>query len=409
MNAPADPQRHPYALQYAELGTGPVPVAPVISAEYFELEREHVFSKVWLNVGRDEDLPGPGAYLVKDIAILRASLIVVRGDDGVVRAFHNVCRHRGNQLAEGCGKTRGFSCGFHGWTYDTAGALVSVPDEQQFFGLERSRLGLVPVRCETFAGFVFITVDEQAPPLAEWLGDMGRQISDFPFADMRRMHRLEADVNCNWKVFIDAFQESYHGRFVHKLTAAAAGGNDDDPYAHLMSVRLMGPHRSASVPFNPGYQPSPAEALSFKYAQSLWLHDGSAGAQRVAGANPAGHPNWLFDINVIFPNFFVDVAGGWFFTYHFWPVAVDRTHWEYSFYMLPPQDPGERISREYSKIYLRDVLREDLSTVERTQAGLSSGALGEMLFSDQEVALRHQYRVIDDMIRAGQGRAALNN
>ncbi|WP_448509542.1 RHO alpha subunit C-terminal catalytic domain-containing protein, partial [Immundisolibacter sp.] len=82
----------------------------------------------------------------------------------------------------------------------------------------------------------------------------------------------------------------------------------------------------------------------------------------------------------------------------FWPVAVDRTQWEYNFYMLPPKNAGERISREYSKLYLRDLLREDLSTVETTQAGLASGAIEHMILSDQEVAVRHQYKVVDDMV-----------
>jgi len=109
-------------------------------------------------------------------------------------------------------------------------------------------------------------------------------------------------------------------------------------------------------------------------------------------------PNWLFDINVCFPNFFVDVSSSWFFTYHFWPVAVDRTAWEYNFYMLPPKNAGERISREFSKLYLRDLLREDLSTVESTQAGLNSGTIEHIILSDQEVAVRHQYKVVDDMV-----------
>ena len=396
MNAPDS--RHRFHHQFPQLGTDPVGIEAVTSPAYFELEREHIFKKMWLNVCREQEIPAPNDYLVKDIAVLGASIIVARGEDGVVRAFHNVCRHRGNQVAEGQGNAKGFACGFHGWTYDTAGRCQFIPDQEVFFGVDRADMGLVPVRCEVWAGFVFITVNPDAPPLRQYLGGMADQLEGFPFHEMVRMHRLQADVKCNWKVFLDAFQESYHGRFVHRLTATAAGCTEEDPYAHVTSVRLHGPHRSLSVPFNPTYQPSPAEALSFKYAQSLWLHEGSAGGKVMPGINPDKHPTWLFDINVFFPNFFVDVAGGWFFTYHFWPVAVDRTHWEYNFYMLPPKDAGEKISREYSKIYLRDVLREDLSTVERTQAGLSSGAIKEMILSDQEVALRHQYKVIEDMI-----------
>jgi phenylpropionate dioxygenase-like ring-hydroxylating dioxygenase large terminal subunit len=120
------------------------------------------------------------------------------------------------------------------------------------------------------------------------------------------------------------------------------------------------------------------------------------------GTNPQRHDFWLFDINVCFPNFFIDVANGWFFTYHFWPVAVDHTFWQYRFYMFPPADPAEMISREYAKVALRDLLREDLSTVEATQRGLASGAIREVYLSDQEIAVRHQYQVVDQMIRGAR-------
>ena len=407
MNAPQADALRPYAERYAELGTGPLPTAPVTDPAYFEREREAIFRRVWLNLGREDEIPRPGDYMVKPVEVWNASIVLVRGDDGRVRAFHNVCRHRGNQVAEGCGNARGFSCGFHGWTYDTAGRLVAVPDGEQFFGLEVEQLGLVALPCETWSGFVFVHAMAEPPQgLAEFLAPLSEQLEGYPFGDMRCMHRVEADVNCNWKVFIDAFQESYHAAFVHRLSAAAAGNTDDDPYAHLMSVRLLGPHRSASVPFNPNYAPTPAEGLSFKYAQSIWLHDGSTQAAATPGCNPEGHDHWLFDINVVFPNFFVDVSSGWYLTYHFWPIAVDRTRWEYRFHMLPPQDAGEQISREYSKIYLRDLLREDLSTVERTQAGLASGAIREMYLSDQEVAVRHGYHMVEAYLRRHEQAAA---
>ena len=245
---------------------------------------------------------------------------------------------------------------------------------------------------------MFITVNPDAPPLRQYLGGMADQLEGFPFHEMVRMHRLQADVRANWKVFLDAFQEGYHAAFVHALTAEGTCAKDTDPYAHAQSVRLHGPHRSVSLPFNTQYRPTPAEGVSLKYGTSLFLHEGSTQARFLPGSNPGGHANWLFDINVVFPNFFVDVAGGWFFTYHFWPVAVDRSHWEYSFYMLPPRDAGEKISREFSKVYLRDLLREDLSTVERTQAGLHSGAISHIHLSDQEVAVRHQYAVVDALV-----------
>ena len=87
-----------WSKRYPDLGTGPVSIEPYISAEYFEKEREHIFRKVWLNVGRVEQIPEPGDYFVKDLAVCRTAVVIVRGEDGGIRAFHNMCSHRGNPV-----------------------------------------------------------------------------------------------------------------------------------------------------------------------------------------------------------------------------------------------------------------------------------------------------------------------
>jgi len=395
MNRPDPRVFHPL---FPDLGTGPVSTQPNISPEYFELEREKIFKQSWLNVGRIEEIPNPGDYYVKDIAVLNASLVIVHGQDGTVRAFHNACPHRGNKVAEGSGNTKGFACGFHGWTFNTEGALVFVPDEEQFFDFDKNDFCLRAVNCDTWEGFIFINADPApAQDLATYLGGMGEQLAGYPFGQMELRGFCRAEVQTNWKVFIDAFQESYHAGFVHRRSAAPAAATSDDPYAHLTSFRIHGPHRSTCVPSAPAYDPTPAEGLAFKYAQALWL---AGETEQPPGTNPEGDKNWLFDINVLFPNFFVDVANGWFLTYHFWPIAVDRTLYEYRFYMMPATNAGELISREYSSIQLRDTLREDLDTVEATHKAQMSGAIGSMMFSDQEIACRHQYQVVDQIVRS---------
>ncbi|MGH7961130.1 MAG: aromatic ring-hydroxylating oxygenase subunit alpha [Candidatus Binatia bacterium] len=129
--------------QYPELGTDPIPIEPYISPEYFALERERIFRRVWLNVGREEEIPQPGDYLVKDLAVCNTSLLIVRGKDGTVRAFHNMCSHRGNKLVwNGRGSCQAFACKFHGWTYNAKGQLTFVPDEDNFFALDKREHGL---------------------------------------------------------------------------------------------------------------------------------------------------------------------------------------------------------------------------------------------------------------------------
>ena len=137
-----------WTLDYPELGTGPLPVAPYVSPEYFAQEREKIFSRTWLCTGkRVEEIPQPGDYLVQDIAVGKTSVLLVRGKDGVVRGFHNVCKHRGNRLAwQERGSCRsGVTCKFHGWTYAPDGRLVGVPEEDMFFDFDKRDYGLSPV------------------------------------------------------------------------------------------------------------------------------------------------------------------------------------------------------------------------------------------------------------------------
>src|SRR5690606_7968415 len=117
------------------------------------------------------------------------------------------------------------------------------------------------------------------------------------------------------------------------------------------------------------------------------------------GTNPCNTPNYSFDINIIFPSSFIDVGEGYYFTYEFWPISVDEVHFIMKLYTLPAQKWSQRIGQELSRIFLREGISEDLSTLETTQEGLKSGALPYMVLSDQEIAIRHQYRVIEDILR----------
>jgi len=393
------PQGERWANKLPDLGTGPVPVEPNVSPEYFERERERIFKHSWLNIGRADEVPQAGDYLVKDLAILRTSLIVVRGHDGVIRAFHNVCRHRGNTLTQACsGRARSFICGFHGWTYDLAGKLVRVPDEEQFFNFDKSEYGLTPVATEVWEGFIFINFDHQpAETLRDFIGEPFDQFSGYPFATMRPTVKYSATVDVNWKIFMEIFQECYHVAYIHRRSVAEIGTGKDNPFGHLLSVRLYGRHRSASVYYNPEHQPTAAELLAFKYGPTI-LQGTAAGDGPPQGINPERSPKWGFDINVFFPNFILDLANGSYWTQTFWPIAVGRTLWEVSLYMEPATNPGERIGQEFSKVLMRDAFREDLSRLESIQANMASGALTQTPLSDQEILVRHAYHVVNGIV-----------
>jgi phenylpropionate dioxygenase-like ring-hydroxylating dioxygenase large terminal subunit len=388
-----------FSARCPELGTGPVPIEPNVSPEYFERERERIFKRSWLCVGRVDEVPAVGDYFAKDLEIVRTGVIILRGKDGRIQAFHDVCRHRGNRIAPSCsGNTKSFVCGFHGWAYDLAGKLVHIPDEEQFHDLDKTDYGLRPVATDTWEGFIFINVDPSpTQTLAEFIGEFYSAFQGYPFDSMELVVKYEATLAVNWKVLMEIFQECYHVGYIHSRTVADVGTGRDNPFGHLLSTRLYERHRSASVYYNAERKPSPAEALAFRYGPTIV--QGNAGESVLPwGVNPDRDPTWGFDINVIFPNVILDVAIGSFWTQSFWPISVDRTSYEVKLYMKPAKTAGEKISQEFSKVLMRDAFREDLSRQEVIQSNLASGLIRDIPLSDQEIALRHAYKIVENMV-----------
>ena len=139
------PAEGSWTEHYPQLGTKPVSYEDSISPEFYALERDAVFRQAWLQVGRVEQLPRAGSYFTKELPVVNTSLVVVRGQDGDVRAFHNICRHRGNKLVwtdfpreETSGTARQFVCKYHGWRYDLEGACTFAQQEGEFFDLDRA-------------------------------------------------------------------------------------------------------------------------------------------------------------------------------------------------------------------------------------------------------------------------------
>jgi phenylpropionate dioxygenase-like ring-hydroxylating dioxygenase large terminal subunit len=239
--------------KYPHLGTGPLPAEVFTSADRFARERERIFKKVWLHVGRVEQLPHPGSYFTKDLAICNTSVIVVRGKDGAVRAFHNICSHRGNKIVwDNGGTCRMFTCKFHGWSYGLDGRLTFVPDEERFFGLQKETLGLTPVAVDVWEGFIFINVDPHPQEtLQEYLGELGTELAGYPFGEFSATWRSwTTEVKSNWKVLKNAFQEAYHAPFLHHRSLPDVASKTN-PYLRALEMRLYPRHGCMSVEGNP--------------------------------------------------------------------------------------------------------------------------------------------------------------
>jgi phenylpropionate dioxygenase-like ring-hydroxylating dioxygenase large terminal subunit len=183
--------------------------------EHMKLEWDRLWTKVWNCAGRASDITIPGSYFRYELG--HESFIISRSHDNEIRAFYNVCQHRGRQLIENdFGRRPGFVCRFHSWAYDLTGKNTRVTDRETFSPRALcGNLDLKQVRCETWAGFVFINMDPAAPPLMEFLGEIPELMAAYKMEDMHVVKDTLLEIDCNWKIGVEPFIESYHLHITH--------------------------------------------------------------------------------------------------------------------------------------------------------------------------------------------------
>ncbi|MDH3642783.1 MAG: aromatic ring-hydroxylating dioxygenase subunit alpha [Gammaproteobacteria bacterium] len=230
-----------------ELGAERIPVDRYTDPAFMKLEDARIWSKTWLLAGAACDVAEPGDYFVFEN--LRESILVVRALDGEIRAFYNVCQHRGNQLrAPGCGHSEQLACAFHLWTWNLDGTLKSVPEAHDFpQGTPADELGLQQLRCDTWGGFVWVSMDPDIEPLLDYLGVVPEHLAPYEFDEMVLVSDETVEWNCNWKTSVDIFSETYHVRGVHPESEFVA----DDVNVQM---DLYGRHTRFIAPM---YIPSP--------------------------------------------------------------------------------------------------------------------------------------------------------
>jgi phenylpropionate dioxygenase-like ring-hydroxylating dioxygenase large terminal subunit len=184
-----------------------LPAQLYTDADVFAAEREKIFSRTWQVVGHASQVANPGDYFTTDL--MGEPLLLVRGSEGKLRGFYNVCRHRAGPPAEGCGSRKLFRCGYHGWTYGLDGALLSATEIEGVEGFRPEDFALHPVLTGEWFNLVFVNLDAEARPLRESLGELPGQAERFPFGEMKLFERRTYDMKCNWKTYVDNYLEGY--------------------------------------------------------------------------------------------------------------------------------------------------------------------------------------------------------
>ncbi|MGZ5372486.1 MAG: aromatic ring-hydroxylating oxygenase subunit alpha [Aeromicrobium sp.] len=408
------PTEGSWTEHYPGLGTAPVSYEDSISPEFYEREREAVFKKSWLNVGRVEQLPRTGSYFTREIDVANASIVIVKDGEGKVRAFHNVCRHRGNKLVwddypkeETAGSCRQFTCKYHAWRYNLDGSLSFVQQEDEFFDLDKSSMGLVPVACDVWEGFIFVNfAPEPEQSLQEALGEVGSGLAGYPFGEMTNKWTFRSDIRANWKLFIDAFVEFYHAPILHSKQY------EPEEFAKLsgygfeaLHYELLSPHSMVSS--WGGISPPKDESMVKPMERALrsglfgpWDKPGVVD-ELPPGVNPSRHKSWGTDSFVVFPNFMILIwEPEWYLTYNYWPTAHNRHTFEASLYFVPPKNATERLRQEMAVLSTKEFALQDANTLEATQTMIESRVVEEFFLNDQEILCRHHHAVVREHVRA---------
>jgi glycine betaine catabolism A len=302
------PPESPFAPEEVAGALRPLPEATMLPARaycdpaVFAFERLHWFGRDWVCVGRASDVPSVGSWFVAPLG--PAGVIVVRSEDGSLRGLHNVCRHRGVKLLDGCGAGASrILCPYHAWSYDLRGRLVSAPWTRDVPGFDREVLGLRPVQAEVFGGFVFLNLAWDTVSLGDWLDDLPAQFDGIPLGDLVVGRRSTHDVAANWKLLMENFAESYHFGPVHPDLERQT------PSRKAEGLDSRGPWQGGWMPLVEGRETVSTDGS--RHGRPLLRKEGA-------------HRDGVLDY-VIWPNLFLSLQPDYLLAYRLEPIAADRT------------------------------------------------------------------------------------
>ena len=364
-----------------------IPTGRYTSTEFYALEKEQLWNKVWVIAGREEDIPEVGSFLRFDE--FGVPLVLVRGSDNVIRCFSNTCQHRGAPIVrDQSGISRFLRCQYHAWTYaNDDGRLLAVTDERDFVDLCKDEKGLPQMRCEMWGGWIWVNLDSQAQPLDEFLSPISNELEQFNSGELRLMGSDHRIVDCNWKAAVDAFLEVYHLRFIHK------GGNLPELDSRGATMGLLPNGNSRMV--TPFSEPS-AKAFGMKDWQDFKTFEQGSGPKIIPHLHPIMHSTrYSF---TIFPNAVVPLGSSGFPILLFFPIDVSHTHLRIFHYGVPDED--ENIEEKWTNRIsaFGKIIDEDIENLAPIQNSMESPFYEGLPLNYQERRIWYLHETIDRII-----------
>lgn len=327
-----------------------IPPEFYISDTVAQSELDNIFRGGWIGLGRADQVANPGDFTTHDLA--GQNIILTRDKDGKIQALANTCRHRSARLVDGSGNCKGLRCPFHSWFYALDGRLVSAPHMEAAEGFDKSENGLIRYRAEERFGFVFVCLNPDSPDLDSHLGDFGELHAAWPLDTLVTARRRELEVECNWKAFLEVFNEYYHLAYVHPDSI-------DSIYA----------------------EPDPAEEVTGCFATQFGATEGTGGLLEGAQDNAlpsmpglTGRATEGARYTWVFPNMTFAANTDALWIYEAYPLGPNRCKVVQTITVPPETVASPGYERKISAYFERmdAALDEDIPALENQQRGLQS-------------------------------------
>jgi phenylpropionate dioxygenase-like ring-hydroxylating dioxygenase large terminal subunit len=373
-------------MEYEASRTAPPPTFPALpdlpggrytDPRFFELEQQHLWRKSWLLAAHTDELPEVGSFLLWENA--GQPVVLVRAAHDRINAFFNTCSHRGAPIVTSeRGQRPRLTCKYHGWSYSHDGELLAVRDPEDFVDLDMSCRSLTRVRCELFGNLIFVNFDAAAPTLLEWLGPLADEWREFRFDQCRLAARHIFDLECNWKIAMEANTEVYHVRSIHPKTVSP----------------MLDDRRNVNTLYPQGHgrmiAPPPASNAQARAARN----DGMAEIPSVGEIGRTCTQSYG-----VFPNWVSPLSHTFIPPLLFWPNGIDRARLE-TWTMAPDwgDAPAPDLWTENNGERLNQVLREDTEFGAWIQKSVSSYGFKGVPLSYQEARIYHWNQTADRII-----------
>jgi choline monooxygenase len=310
----------------------------------------------------------PETFFTADV--IGEPVVVVRDKHGTLRAFSNVCRHRAGPIAQGCGSKSVLRCAYHGWTYTLDGRLIGTPDVDGVEFFDRSAMGMVPLRCETWEQFIFVNFDVNAEPLSGFLGKIPEQAGGFQFSGLQLAERREYLIDCNWKVYVDNYLEGYHIPIAHPVLMR------EIDYSQYRTETF----RYHSQQFAPIRGTKPTDNLVENRADRVYTP--------ATGELKEALYFWIY------PNLMLNIYPDNISTNLIVPLSHDKTLtiFEWFFHDAKSEETRDRIQRAIA--FSDEVQQEDIALCQAVQRGLQSSTYDRGRYSPRRENGVHHFHLL---------------